>query len=67
MSGPKSEARAARRSGKISARQQKKLRKVDHRLVAPHFYGLDMQPDVYRDMRDADPAAMVRLLSGHKP
>lgn len=40
--GPKGEERAARRTGKISARQQKKLRKQDRRLTAPVFYGMDL-------------------------
>ena len=40
--GPKGEERAARRTGKISARQQKKLRRQDPRLTAPKFYGMDL-------------------------
>lgn len=42
---PKAEARARRRNGEISARQQRKLRKVDPRLVAPTFYGIDLRID----------------------
>lgn len=67
MSGPKSEARAARRAGKISARQQKKLRKVDHRLVAPKFYGLDMAPNVFWDIGRADTTVVQQLEEGIWP
>ena len=42
---PKAEARALRRSGAISARQQRKLRRLDPRLTAPTFYGVDIKLD----------------------
>jgi hypothetical protein len=40
------EARAARRRGEITARQQRKLRRIGHRLLAPRFYGLDVLADL---------------------